>query len=1052
MKKLKKLSAILVAMLVLFSAITTTAFAADVSQDGLEVSLITNKEAYEQGEQIAATLTVKNTNDFAVKNVTLESLIPDGYVLADGTSATKELNSLEPGETAELAVTFIAKGETPTDPTNPTDPTDPTEPTDPTDPVEPTEPDEPIDEDFTDNGLWKIVFPIMGVTGFVAIIIALANFKKILALILAAIIGGSFITGGIFKAGASDKIRNISIETTVDVADEPKKIAGNVSYSYEEPDTEDDKIVTKSEWVSKLADALNWSEDIESMQNDDETFTDIKGKECERTIKFASIKGLFDEKTGNFYPDEPATREFVAVTSVRAMMFSNTQSIESDDKHLIKHPEEVYTAVNLELFALNNNNFNPQKELTVKESEKVVAKILEIEKTTQDTKEHSEVIYKDSYVELSDSVKYTQENDVFHIEITEETKKLQKGNIVYLNDEYYKIADVKDSDGKYIVKTEEPSMQEVFELINIGNSINLSADDFVPAEGVEMIKTQSRTKSQKGGSIDIGTMSFKVDREIEDNVKFIGEISLKNPKLDYNIDIDFMHFLPFVPFVPYCNDVHMILMFDVEAKIGIEDTRKDKAPLKGGYITLGFFPIAGVKDAGAYIEVSIAYNIEGKAEVVFSTDCETGFQVYKNLPRPISSIGLPLYDVTKLEASAKSGPKFSGLLELTRKWKLIDFSFFCGGAIKGSLNIRDTGLHCLDGSTYLFVDFEAMQESVINNWIDVKYSCDILNEKNSFLKERLHFENMKYVPECTYSNLGKVGDIIEFGSYPQSRVNDPIILKQLQQDMGEWHYYNYYSGNGNFGSMYQDNYMKYKDVVLNNEKYRCVMIEEYRPFWSGSQKTANNSYQDDNGYSLNEVYYFKFEPIKWRVLDNKSGLVMSESLIDAQPFNNMAFQHNSEYYTDYFVYETFCCNYKYSDIREWLNDDFYNTAFSNDDKKYIKTTELENKNDKHPQYGEAETYDNVFLLSYYDTINEAYGFNSNSNNYDVRRIAKGTDYARCQGLYEQNESSLWRLRTSGTISGNTCCGYFDGRTGYVNETYNTSDGIRPAICLKSINQ
>ena len=57
----------------------------------------------------------------------------------------------------------------------------------------------------------------------------------------------------------------------------------------------------------------------------------------------------------------------------------------------------------------------------------------------------------------------------------------------------------------------------------------------------------------------------------------------------------------------------------------------------------------------------------------------------------------------------------------------------------------------MDATVYLFAKFEAMKESVIDNWIDVKCSYDIFDEENSIFKDSIHFENMKRVPECTYS-------------------------------------------------------------------------------------------------------------------------------------------------------------------------------------------------------------------------------------------------------------------------------------------------------------
>lgn len=107
MKTMKKVSAFLLMVVLCMSVMVMPAFAASTSQDGLEVTLTTDKETYEKGEQIEATLTVTNTNDFAVNNVSLESVIPEGYTLAEGTEAMKQVASLEADETVSLTVTYV---------------------------------------------------------------------------------------------------------------------------------------------------------------------------------------------------------------------------------------------------------------------------------------------------------------------------------------------------------------------------------------------------------------------------------------------------------------------------------------------------------------------------------------------------------------------------------------------------------------------------------------------------------------------------------------------------------------------------------------------------------------------------------------------------------------------------------------------------------------------------------------------------------------------------------------------------------------------------------
>lgn len=107
MKTIKKLPIFLLAIMLCVGMMVIPAYAESSTQDGLEVNLTTNKETYSQDEQIVATLTVTNTNEVAVSNVSLENVIPEGYKLANGSEATKQVESLESGESVTLAVTYV---------------------------------------------------------------------------------------------------------------------------------------------------------------------------------------------------------------------------------------------------------------------------------------------------------------------------------------------------------------------------------------------------------------------------------------------------------------------------------------------------------------------------------------------------------------------------------------------------------------------------------------------------------------------------------------------------------------------------------------------------------------------------------------------------------------------------------------------------------------------------------------------------------------------------------------------------------------------------------
>ena len=129
-------------------------------------------------------------------------------------------------------------------------------------------------------------------------------------------------------------------------------------------------------------------------------------------------------------------------------------------------------------------------------------------------------------------------------------------------------------------------------------------------------------------------------------------------------------------------------------------------------------------------------------------------------------------------------------------------------------------------------------------------------------------------------------DVIEFGYYPQTRVTDALTISALSKLKKSWKSYGYYSGTGNTsnGNMTSKNYMRYTDVIYKGGKYRGVVFDSYRPYYTGF--TSDKSKQADYGYATNTVYWFKYEPIKWRVIDPDEGLVLSDVVLDSQPFNN----------------------------------------------------------------------------------------------------------------------------------------------------------------------
>ena len=158
------------------------------------------------------------------------------------------------------------------------------------------------------------------------------------------------------------------------------------------------------------------------------------------------------------------------------------------------------------------------------------------------------------------------------------------------------------------------------------------------------------------------------------------------------------------------------------------------------------------------------------------------------------------------------------------------------------------------------------------------------------------------------------GDIIEFGTYPQSRVTDRNLSASLEQTINKLYQTGNYTVTPSYNYRYSDDKrlgMYYFDLFYEGIKYRGVLIQEYRPNSSHNKTSADNSYQDEYGYQLNKWYFFKYEPLRWRITNVEEGEMVCTSVIDAQSFHT---QNNGNY------------PFGVSNIRFWLNNSFYETA------------------------------------------------------------------------------------------------------------------------------
>ena len=213
---------------------------------------------------------------------------------------------------------------------------------------------------------------------------------------------------------------------------------------------------------------------------------------------------------------------------------------------------------------------------------------------------------------------------------------------------------------------------------------------------------------------------------------------------------------------------------------------------------------------------------------------------------------------------------------------------------------------------------------------------------------------------------------------------------------------------------------------------------------SNSDNNANNSDENSNELKSAEVgEYITFgkyeqdnnlsngkEDIEWLVLakEGDKALVISKYALDCKPYNR----------------EMEDITWENCTLREWLNDEFVNSAFSSSEQAKISTVTV--SAEKHPEYDiypGNDTSDKVFLLSV-NEVNKYFASNS-------ERECQPTAYAAANGVYvyRENGKCYWWLRTPGSAQNDVSAVGVSGHVSHGDAYMNDDDGsVRPAMWIE----
>lgn len=284
----------------------------------------------------------------------------------------------------------------------------------------------------------------------------------------------------------------------------------------------------------------------------------------------------------------------------------------------------------------------------------------------------------------------------------------------------------------------------------------------------------------------------------------------------------------------------------------------------------------------------------------------------------------------------------------------------------------------------------------------------------------------------TLSNPARDGDkvtwdCVYFGSYPQIEVvseTDEETIKALEMDK-EYYTIDYTKiSEEKWTAIKNAEYDEKDDAVVDGVKYHRY-VGEYENY-----KVKTEHPGDLRGHycwmNNTEYRYYKYEPIKWRVLsvDGEDVLLLSDIGLDCIYY--LEYDEKARPGWGESKVRSFLNGYDASanlDEEDYTSDNFIDKAFSELEKNCIKQTEVTyDTNPVFDRKAEGTATDLIYILSASEFANTSYGFNGtmdkaqqNSSLIDPAKALRSSTYAKARGAVS---SSSYEEKSKYAFAGN----------------------------------
>lgn len=387
--------------------------------------------------------------------------------------------------------------------------------------------------------------------------------------------------------------------------------------------------VTREEWICALLKQAH----IKTGKVSKYHFSDAKKSSKRKVIETAYAHGILPVKKNSkkFYPKKAATREFMAVTTVRALGFQANKAVspKCKDKKKLKYPAEDKVALNQKIISLKKKQFLPKKAITKAEKKKALRVVKKLNNTGKVNPEHKNVVTYQKDVEqiLTDTESsYTviPQGDMLLVSIpkNENMQQIKSGKVILLpkktgtdNQLALKVKSVTDAgNGMLQIIGETPDISEVYQKVDIQKEKQADMSMFVPNEDV-VASVSNLNSGLKGASIQ-ATVSAENGKIVELKEQklgtvgtFSGSVELSAPKVTAIVDADFSKRLH-----PVYREVSVSLNEDITAKAELKFSSKGVGSEK---IYVGH--VSTYLGDGLYADVVCYLNVsaDGKATIQY---------------------------------------------------------------------------------------------------------------------------------------------------------------------------------------------------------------------------------------------------------------------------------------------------------------------------------------------------------------------------------------------------------------------------------------------------